>query len=365
MSETDEDKEHEPSQKKLDEARARGDIPSSADLTAALAVTGLWLTLQTFGASSMVNSASVAKSYLGQTIAESASEGGLSGSRLLGWGSAFIAPLVPFFAVPALAALAGIFAQRNLVFAPEKIAPKLARLSPIRNAKNRFGSSGLVEFLKNLIKLLLVAWLVGWFLFSHLPEIVVSMQLPAVSVSALLAQLLVEFLALCAVIGLTIGGADFLWQQFDHRRRNRMSRQEMMDEFRESEGDPHMKGQRRQRAQAIALSRMLLDVPNADVVLVNPTHYAVALKWNRKSRRAPVCVAKGVDEVATRIRALASQAGVPIHSDPPTARALYAAIDIGKEIRPEYYAPVAAAIRYAEKMRQRARRGWSSPNAQS
>lgn len=361
MSGSDEDKEHEPSQKKLDEARARGDIPRSADLTAALAMIGLWLMLQTFGGASLLNAAGVAKAYLGQAIAESASEAGLSGSRLLGWGRAFLGPLLPFFAAPALAALAGIFAQRSLIFAPEKIAPKLSRLSPLRNAKNRFGSSGIIEFLKNLAKLLLVAGLVGWFLFSHFPEMIMSMQLPAVSVSALLGRLLVGFLALCAVIGLTIGGADFLWQHFDHRRRNRMTRQEMVDEFRESEGDPHMKGQRRQRAQAIALSRMLLDVPKADVVLVNPTHYAVALKWNRKSRRAPVCVAKGVDEVAARIRTLASEAGVPIHSDPPTARALYAAVDIGKEIRPEYYAPVAAAIRYAEQMRKRARerRSWS------
>lgn len=108
------------------------------------------------------------------------------------------------------------------------------------------------------------------------------------------------------------------------------------------------------------MNRMLADVPKADVVVVNPTHYAVALQWNRRAGRAPVCLAKGTDEIAARIREAAAAAGVPIHSDPPTARALHAVIDIGREIRPEHYAPVAAAIRYAERMRKRARdrKGW-------
>ena len=118
-----------------------------------------------------------------------------------------------------------------------------------------------------------------------------------------------------------------------------------------------MKSQRRQRAQAIAMNRMLADVPKADVIVVNPTHYAVALKWSRKSGRAPVCLAKGVDEAAARIREIAATAGVPIHSDPPTARALHASVETGQEIRPEHYAPVAAAIRFAESMRRRAREG--------
>jgi flagellar biosynthetic protein FlhB len=108
-------------------------------------------------------------------------------------------------------------------------------------------------------------------------------------------------------------------------------------------------------AQAIAQNRMMADVPKADVVIVNPTHYAVALKWSRGSRRAPVCLAKGVDHVAARIREAAATAGVPIRSDPPVARALYASIELGQEIRPEHYAAVAAAIRFADAMRRRAR----------
>lgn len=135
-----------------------------------------------------------------------------------------------------------------------------------------------------------------------------------------------------------------------------MTRQEMLDELKQSEGDPHLRAQRRQRGEAIALNRMMADVPKADVVIVNPTHYAVALRWDRSSGRAPLCVAKGTDIVAGQIREAAAAAGVPIRSDPPTARAIFASVDIGAEIRPEHYAPVAAAIRFAEAMRLKARR---------
>jgi flagellar biosynthetic protein FlhB len=135
-----------------------------------------------------------------------------------------------------------------------------------------------------------------------------------------------------------------------------MTRQEMTEEHKESEGDPHFRAHRRQRGQEIAMNRMLRAVPEADVVLVNPTHYAVALKWNRKDGRAPVCIAKGRDEVAARIRERANAAGVPVHRDPPTARALHAALDIGDEIGREHYQAVAAAIRFAEAMRKKAGR---------
>ena len=162
-------------------------------------------------------------------------------------------------------------------------------------------------------------------------------------------------LAITCLIAVAIAGVDLVWQRFDHARKLRMSFQEMREETKQSEGDPHMKAQRRSRAEAIATNRMLLDVPKADVVIVNPTHYAVALKWARTKGSAPVCVAKGEGEVALRIREIAATAGVPVHSDPPTARALHATVEIGREIAPEHYRAVAAAIRFADRMRKAAR----------
>lgn len=356
MSEEDEGRDHEPSQRKLDEARERGDIPRSPDLVMAAAFLGLLIFCLTQGQPALLAFGERAKAYLAQAGAS----GPPGAATVGGWTLGLVAPLAPLFLVTGLAALALLLATRGLTFAPEKLAPKLSRIDPIANVGHKFGRAGFFDFAKSVAKLGLTCGMLGWFVMDRLPMMILAMQLPAAQVGALLAQLLTEFMTLATLLALGIGGLDFLWQWFEFLRRNRMTRQEMMDEFKQSEGDPHMKGQRRQRAQEIAMNRMLADVPKADVVIVNPTHYAVALKWNRQDGRAPVCLAKGADEIAARIRETASLAGVPIHSDPPTARALFATIEIGREIRKEHYAPVAAAIRYAERMRKRARdrRGW-------
>lgn len=356
MSEEEDGRDHEPSQKKLDDARARGDLPRSPDLVMAAAFLGLLLFCLARGGALLVDFGERAQAYLAQVDGRDAPGPASVG----GWSLALFTPVAPLFAVPGLAALALLLATQGLTFAPDKLAPKLSRLDPVANAGHKFGRAGLFDFARSTVKMCLTGGLLGWFVLDRLPRMILAMQLPAAQVVALLGQLALEFLTLASLLALGIGGLDFLWQRFEFLRRNRMTRQEMMDEFKQSEGDPHMKGQRRQRAQEIAMNRMLADVPKADVVIVNPTHYAVALKWNRGDGRAPVCLAKGADEIAARIREAAALAGVPVHSDPPTARALFATIEVGREIRKDHYAPVAAAIRYAERMRRRARdrRGW-------
>src|SRR5690606_21766296 len=134
--------------------------------------------------------------------------------------------------------------------------------------------------------------------------------------ACLMAGILVDFLGLVVVTMLVFGIADYLWQRLEHLRRNRMSRRELTDEMKDSEGDPHVRHQRRQRGQEIAMNRMIADVPKASVVIVNPTHYAVALQWSRSDTGPPLCLAKGTDLVAGRIREAAISAGVPVRSDP-------------------------------------------------
>jgi flagellar biosynthetic protein FlhB len=214
----------------------------------------------------------------------------------------------------------------------------------------------LTDFLKGAAKMILVGSVLAGFLVARLPEVMATAALAPGQVARHMAGLLMSFLALALVLALALGGLDLLLQRARFLRRNRMTRQELIEEMKRSEGDPHLKAQRRQRGREIATNRMLADVPKADVVVVNPTHYAVALRWDRKARRAPVCVAKGTDEIAARIRERAAAAGVPIHRDPPTARALHATLEIGQEVRPDQYRAVAAAIRFADAMRQRARR---------
>ncbi len=349
------EKEHEPTQRRLDEARERGEVPRSQDLTTAATYGGLLLAAVVSGPASLQGLGEIGARLLGDMdrLAPDMSEGGAAAMGVIlqavAWASA------PFFLFPAGAALVAVIAQRALLFSPEKLEPKLSRISPIATFGHKFGVEGLFEFGKSTLKLCVVSAVLALFVISRFDEIMATLALDPGQVTLVLLRLSAAFLLQVLLVSTVFGALDYLWQVFQHLRRNRMTRQEMIDEFKLSEGDPHTRAQRRQRGQELAMNQMLQDVPKADVVIVNPTHYAVALKWNRADRHAPVCVAKGVDEVAARIREAAATAGVPIRRDPPTARALHAAVEIGDEIRPDQYRAVAAAIRFAEAMRKRAK----------
>jgi flagellar biosynthesis protein FlhB len=352
----DDSKEHEPSQKRIDDARARGEIPRSADLLTGASYAGLLLGAVLAGGFALRRAGQAGAALLDQadSLAPQALRAGPA--ALVALTGAFGLPFVIFLALPGVAVLLVLAIQRGMIFTPAKLMPKVSRINPLANARQKFGLDGMVEFAKSSGKLVLVSVLLAIFLGGRGSRILSSMQMSPGQAIALLLDLMVRFLLLVTLIAVTLGGGDYLWQMMRHRSRNRMSRKEVMDEAKESDGDPHAKAQRRQRGQEIALNQMLADVAKADVIVVNPTHYAVALKWNRASRQAPVCVAKGVDAVAARIRERAAEHGIPVHSDPPTARAIHAAVDIGQQIRPEHYRAVAAAIRFSEHMRKQARR---------
>ncbi len=350
-----EEKPHEPSQKRLDDARKRGEVPQSPDLLTAAGYGGFIVAGLGFGAAALGAAANAAMGMLAQAdrLAPQAMSSAAHGLQLAVFG--MVMPLLPFFLFPAVMVGLGLLAQRALVFAPEKLALKLSRIDPVAAFGRKFGPDGLVEFLKSGAKVVVTGWLLVWFLTRHMADLFATVATEPAQGLALMMHLVLQFMVLVLVVSLLFGAADYLWQVFRHRHRNRMSRQEMVEEHKESEGDPHFRQHRRQRGQEIALNRMLRDVETADVIVVNPTHYAVALKWNRARRQAPICVAKGVDEAARAIRERAAIHGVPIHRDPPTARAIYASVRLGEPVRPDQYRAVAAAIRFAEAMRRRAR----------
>lgn len=340
-----EDREHAPTPKRLETAREKGDLPRSADLAGAAAMAGFTLAALSLGTASLAAAGLAGSAFLSR----------LGGPVTFAEPMAMVLPLWPFVALPALAVVALLVADRSVVFTGEKLVPRLSRIDPVANAGQKFGIEGLAEFARAIAKVGIVGLLLWWFAATRGTGIVASAALePRLAVAAML-RLSVEFIGIVAVAGAALGLLDRLWQQHRWIVRNRMSRKDLTDETKESEGDPHIRMERRRKGQEVALNRMMSDVPKADVVIVNPTHYAVALKWDRRARMAPVCVAKGTDEVALRIRAAAAAAGVPLHRDPPTARMIHATVRIGEPIRPEHYREVAAAIRFAERMRRRAR----------
>jgi len=353
MSQQDDDgeKPFEASQKKIEDARKKGEIPRSADLTNAAAYGGFVLVALSVGFVILSQLAGGLSAMLANApeLATDVFSGGAQ-AQFHDLIKDVLASVSPWFAGPAVAAILAIVAQKSFVFAPSKLEPKISRVSILANAKNKFGRQGLFEFAKSLTKLLIYSTVLGAFLVNRTPEIIMSVHLDGALIASMLMNISLSFIMIVLVVAVVIGTLDFFWQHAEHLRKNRMSRKEVMDEAKQMEGDPHVKQQRRQKGHAIAMNQMLADIPKADVVIVNPSHYAIALNWSRAKGSAPVCIAKGVDEIAARIREAASEYGVPIHRDAATARALFATIGIGEQIMPEHFRAVAAAIRFADDM---------------
>lgn len=355
--EDDSDKTHEATQHKLDEARKKGEIARSADLNTAGSYGGLLLALLATGGMTLRTVSGNLMSLLDHPhgFADLIFRDGHASSALGGILGQVLTAVSVLFLVPAAVAILAVIAQRAFVVTPSKLEPKLSRINPIENARNKFGPSGLFEFAKSFAKLALYCLLLGTFLSYRMSEMVGALHAEPAMIGALMGRLIIEFLTVVLLITLAIGATDFLWQHFDHLRRQRMSHKELRDEHKQNDGDPAVKQQRHRRGMEIASRQMMADVPGADVVIVNPTHFAIALKWSRAPGSAPVCVAKGVDHIALAIRELAYESGVPVQHDPPTARVLYATTEIGQEIDPVHYGAVAAAVRFAENMRRKAR----------
>lgn len=340
-----ESKTEEPSAKRLSDARAKGDVVKSADIPqlASLAgavsvvlVAGGWLTRDLASA-------------LYPFIAHAGTIELSSGGAMVVMKQATLAALPPLILVMLVTAFAGAaahIAQSGFLLTPEKLKPDFNKLDLIKGLGRIFGIDGFVQFAKSAVKFLvtgLIAWIV---LKPHVGEVrnLVGMDPAAMLPEALK---LSKSLLLAVMLFLAATAAfDWFWQRQRFMNRMRMTLQEVKEEFKQSDGDPHIKGKRRQIQMQRSRQRMMQAVPKATVVVMNPTHYAVALKYEAGETPAPLCVAKGVDELALKIRAVAEEHGVPVLEDPPLARALYASVEVDEEIPVEHFEAVAKVISF-------------------
>lgn len=349
-----EDKPHEATVRKLENARKKGDLAKSNDMLTASAYLGLLLAGYSIGGSALESLGGLLQSFLEAAEDTSRNSIGHTRAELVSTGMAreIVATVGPWFIFPALIVIAAAQLQQAWVFSPDRLRPKLSRVSPISNAKNKFGRSGMFEFAKSALKLFVYSLVLAGFLYRERNEIFGSVNIDSREGTVLLFQATLKFTGVVTLTAFLIATVDYLWQRSDWLRRNRMSDKELRDEVKESEGDPYMKQTRRQRGQQMALAQIAANVPKADVVIVNPTHFAVALSWDRGKASAPVVEAKGADELAARIREIAKECGIPIRQDAPTARALFETVPVGHEISEVHYKPVALAIRFADRMRR-------------
>ncbi len=335
----------EPTQKRLDEAHDHGDVIKSTELQTLILLFGGTLSIAMFGKSAATGLMNLFHMFLAEP-----DQIGVGPGELMGMMRAILERLAlvlgPAFVLMMAAALGGNLIQHRPVFTFDRIKPDFSKLSPISGFKRMFGVDGLSTMLKGLLKIAIVGaavWTQIW------PERVglesILSQSPAGiagDMTHLMFKVLIAALAALAVIA----GADYLLQRHQFLKRNRMSKQEIKEEFRQSEGDPAIKAKVRQIRIERARRRMMAQVPQATVVIMNPTHFAVALKYESGKMAAPVCVAKGVDALALRIREVAEEHGVPIVENPPLARALHAAVEVDEAIPAEHYKAVAQVIGY-------------------
>jgi len=266
-------------------------------------------------------------------------------------GYAVVAAIGVPFLMLALAAIAGNMIQHQLVWSAEQLAPKFSKISPAAGFKRLFGKQAIANFLKGLFKLIALGVVMVIVLWPDRMRMESFLRVDPAELLPAVTGMTVHLLAAVVAILAAVAIADYFFQYRTWYERHKMSLQEMKEEFKQSEGDPHVKGRIKQLRVQRAKKRMMAQVPKASVIITNPTHYSVALAYDR-SMSAPVCVAKGVDNLAFKIREIAKEHDIPIVENVPLARALYATVDIDKEIPVEHYHAVAEIIGYVMRLRR-------------
>ncbi len=359
MAENEQERTEQPTQKRLDEARKKGQIPRSTELSAAAVILIVGGGLHFLGGYMGTRLNGLMSSSLALTREQSVDES-LMFPTLLTEAAHALLTCAPILGLTLLAALLApmLLGGWNLSF--EALAPDFTRLNPANGFGRMFSTRSVVDLAKAFAKFILLALVALLVLKQKSKELMgLGMEPTQVAIAHALSLTGYAFLMLAGTLGL-IAAVDVPWQLFQHNKQLRMTRQEVREEMKESEGSPEVKGRIRSMQRELARRRMMQEVPQADVVIVNPTHFAVALKYDDKRMRAPVVVAKGADLIAARIREVATENLVPIFEGPPLARALFKSVEIGNEIPATLYVAVAQVLTYIYQLKT-ARRGGMNP----
>ena len=346
MAESDSgEKTEEPTAKKLTDARKKGQIARSKDLGTMFVLVGSAFAMMVMGNALVGALSTIMKRLFSLNRRETMDVNALMGV-IADTTSAIIFPLAAIFIIIMIAAFIGNTMLGGMAFSWEALAPKASRLSPLEGFKRMFGVQAAVELLKSIMKFLVVVT-VAYLLLSGLFKQILGLSLEAIPLNFehAVTMLLWMFLALALSIGIIVA-IDAPYQVWNHTRQLKMTKQEVKDEFKNTEGNPEIKGRIKQTQYDMSQRRMMNDVPNSDVVITNPTHYSVALKYDPNAGGAPILVAKGLDEMAMHIRTIAKENGVEIIQSAALARSLYYTADVNKDIPEELYAAVAQVLAF-------------------
>ena len=349
--ENDNSRTEDPTQKRLDEAHGRGDVVKSQEVSTWFVLAGGSLMLAMFSGSM---SGGLTTTFRG--LIANAHQIPLDGMGLLSIMGRIEREVLAAVALPlvvlVLAAIGGNMIQHRMVWSAESLKPKFNKISPLAGLKRQFSAQALANFAKGLIKLGLIGTVMFTLLWPQRHRLDGLVQTDILGTLMLTRSLAVDMLGTVVAILFLVAAADYLFQYRQWHERQKMSVQELKDEYKQTEGDPAIKGKIRQLRQARQRKRMMAAVPKASVVITNPTHYAIALQYD-KGMEAPVCVAKGVDVLALKIREVAGEHAIPIVENPPLAQALYKMVEIGQEIPLDLYKAVAEVLAFVYRLKKK------------
>jgi len=350
----------EPTDRKLEEAFKRGDVAKSQEVNTWFVLTGATLIILIFSSGM---TASLMKDFSGLFANLDTIPVDTYSLRNVFSRVAMVAAVaigLPLLLL-VIAALAGNMVQHRMVWSVDPIKPKSSKISPIAGFKRLFSAQSLINFAKGIAKLVIVSGVMFVIAWPERDRLDGLMTLDPGTLLLTVREMALKLLAGVIAVMTIVAALDFAWQRHSWFKRQRMSFKELKDEYKQTEGDPHVKAKIRQVRAERSRQRMMAQVPDATVVVTNPTHYAVALKYEA-GMAAPVCVAKGIDNVALKIREIAGEHDIPIVENPPLARTLHAAIEVNDQISPEHYKAVAQIIGYVMQTKKKSR--WRSNRSQ-
>jgi flagellar biosynthesis protein FlhB len=345
-----EDKTEDPTQRKLEQALEKGDVPKSSEVSTFFLLAAATLAFMIFARSNAHDLAISLQSFLGNIHQFS-----VDGQALRAIGKHSLTIAMAAIGVPMLflviAGIAGNMSQHSLVWSTESLGFKFSRISPMAGFKRVFGKEALVQFAKGLLKMIIVGVAVVIALWPQRMKLESMVQFDVASLSPVMLSLILKLMGATLAIFIFIAAGDFAYQRFTWYKRQKMTKQEIKEEQKETDGNPEIKQKIKQLRSRAARKRMMAAVPKASVIITNPTHYAIALRYEA-GMNAPICVAKGLDAIALKIREIAGEYNIPIVENKPLARALHATVDIDGEIPAEHYKAVAEVIGYVMRFRK-------------
>lgn len=262
--------------------------------------------------------------------------------------------LAPIFAITMIIAFLGNYVQIGLLLSSDPLMMKLNKLNPIEGAKRIFAMRAVVEFLKSILKIIVIGVIVSFTLWNQRMEIVSLSSLPLNQILTYVAHITVILGLQVGIVLIILAVFDYMYQKYDFEKNQRMSKQDIKDEYKKSEGDPLIKGKIREKQRRMAMQRMMQEIPKADVIITNPTHFAVAVRYDVNQMEAPTVIAKGQDYIALKIKEIAKEHNIITMENKPLARALFQQVEIGQSIPNDLFQAVAEVLAYVYKIKQRA-----------